>query len=356
MAHASATFNFFLNIPVADNSFRHALDIGTRAFQASGVAMKFMIRLNLLVVCASLTLGMRLLADEASPPPSTTNNSPQSVSNSLLQIQEQVHAVQVSLQNIENNRQALTDAADRNTAAITAHIQDLEMSIAAERARQQTDAQKSQQWMLGLVGGGALFILLVVLFLGYLQWRSVRRLIELVVSRPAELTVTNGRLAVEQSNARLFNAVDHLEKRILGLEQTAITPLVETTMSATNGHPPAGQNDRADRIANLLADGQTLLNGNKPEQAMLLFSDVLSLEPQHPDALVKKGSALERLDRLDEAIACYDRAIATDNSLTVAYLQKGGLLNRMARYDEALQCYEQALRTQEKGLPRKELA
>ena len=62
---------------------------------------------------------------------------------------------------------------------------------------------------------------------------------------------------------------------------------------------------------------------------------------------MKKGAALERLRKLDEAIACYDRAIAADGSLTVAYLYKGGLFNRMERFSEALECYEQALHTQE---------
>ena len=62
---------------------------------------------------------------------------------------------------------------------------------------------------------------------------------------------------------------------------------------------------------------------------------------------MKKGAALERLRKLDEAIVCYDRAIAADASLTVAHLYKAGLLNRMERFNEALECYEKALRTQE---------
>ena len=71
------------------------------------------------------------------------------------------------------------------------------------------------------------------------------------------------------------------------------------------------------------------------------------LEPNHPEALVKKAVALERLRKLDEAIACYDQAIAADGSMTVAYLYKGGLFNRMERFGEALECYEKALHTQE---------
>ena len=150
--------------------------------------------------------------------------------------------------------------------------------------------------------------------------------------------------------------VDVLEKRILSMEQTGARPLAPANGSATNAHAAEPANEGADHIANLLADGQALLDANKPEHAIARFNDVLSVEPNHTDALVKKGAALERLERLDEAIECYDRAIAQDESLTVAYLQKGGLLNRLARYDEALQCYERALRTQEKGLPRNEAA
>ena len=53
--------------------------------------------------------------------------------------------------------------------------------------------------------------------------------------------------------------------------------------------------------------------------------------------------------RVDEAILCYDMAIAADASMTIAYLHKGGLFNRMERYEEALKCYELALHTQEKN-------
>ena len=55
------------------------------------------------------------------------------------------------------------------------------------------------------------------------------------------------------------------------------------------------------------------------------------------------------MQRFDEAIECYDRAIAQNNSMTMAYLYKGGVFNRMERYTEALACYEQALKTRQQG-------
>src|SRR5260221_8808744 len=244
--------------------------------------MNFMVRLNLLLVCAGLTVGTRLLAAETSPaiPPPATDSPTQNVANSLLQIQEQIHAAQLTLQNIESNRQAMADKAQANGAAITVRVQALEQSIATDRARQLEMMQKSQRWMLGLIGAFGAVILMVMLLLGYLQWRAVRRLVGLA-ARPMELPAGSGSMVVEESKARLFSAVDLLEKKILGLEQMAARPLATTTASATNGHPPSVHDERADPISNLLADGQTLLNGNKPEQAIILFNDFLSMEPQH---------------------------------------------------------------------------
>jgi tetratricopeptide (TPR) repeat protein len=63
--------------------------------------------------------------------------------------------------------------------------------------------------------------------------------------------------------------------------------------------------------------------------------------------MVRKGLALEQTQQPEAALACYDRAIAADETFTMAYLHKGGLCNRLARHQDALQCYELALKTQE---------
>ena len=76
----------------------------------------------------------------------------------------------------------------------------------------------------------------------------------------------------------------------------------------------------------------------------------VSLDNRRPEFIMRwQDAALERLQKMDEAIACYDLAIAADNSMTMAYLYKGGVYNRMERYSEALECYELALKTQQKG-------
>jgi tetratricopeptide (TPR) repeat protein len=153
----------------------------------------------------------------------------------------------------------------------------------------------------------------------------------------------------------LLLTVERLEKRIRELEEGTSGPHREgrpEKRQAGNANGGSTENgthvDTNARVTVLLGKGQSLLNVDKPEEALACFDEVLALEAHNPEALVKKGAALERLRKLNEAIECYDHAIQADNTMTIAYLYKGGLFNRMERFNEALECYEQALRTQEK--------
>jgi tetratricopeptide (TPR) repeat protein len=332
--------------------------------------MKFISRKIFLTVCACFALSAQLVADEtnsvAAPPEAGAMT--QSVVNAYLQIQAQLHDAQIA---IENSRREATEEAKRNTEALTARIQALEQTIAIQRANGVELAQKNQRFTVMMAVVFGLIVVVAVLFMAYLQWRAVARVVEMSAARPLELPgsgrgatslVTSA--AVEQSNARLFSTVDSLQKRILELEQESKLKLAESVSVATNGAHKSSEikkedssaNDRDECIASLLSEGQALLDAHEPQKALECFDAALELEPKHAEALVKKGGALEKLGRTDEAIACYDHAIEANSALTIAHLHKGGLFNRMARYDEALQCYEQALRTQEKKMPGEKIA
>ena len=99
----------------------------------------------------------------------------------------------------------------------------------------------------------------------------------------------------------------------------------------------------------MLGKGQTLLNLGEAQEAIACFEQALTLHPGNPDALVKKGLALEQQENWDAALESYNRALALDGTLTVAYLYKGGVCNRLQRYQEALASYEQALHTERKS-------
>ena len=326
--------------------------------------MKFISRKTLLTFCAGLILATQLAVAETNSvgAPPDAGVVTQNVADSYLQLQAQLRDAQIA---IETSRREMTEEAKRNADALTARIQTLEETLATQRASEVELAQKNQQFTLMMAVAFGLIVMAAVLFMAYLHWRAVAQVVELSASRPQEFLPGHATppliasAAVEQANARLFSTVDSLQQRILELEQGSRATLAEKTPATANGshknlttkkEDPAAS-DRDECVANLLTEGQALLDAHQPEKALECLDAALGLEPNHAEALVKKGGALEKLGRTDEAIACYDRAIAANSALTIAHLHKGGLFNRMARYDEALQCYEQALRTQEKKMP-----
>lgn len=330
--------------------------------------MSVLVRLNFLTVCACCIFGVgpgqRALADNTNSadlsPRQAGDKTAQDTLNAFLQIQEQLHTTQLL---IESNQVAAAAEAQHNAAKMAARIQVLEQTVATQRAGEIEATQKAQRLTLILAGAFGVVGLAAVLFMAYFQWRAVTRLVELSTLHPSTLALEGrgaspmlsagevpdapGRAAVAFSNARLFNVVERLEQRLLELEHLARAPLTETVSPPVDGHnvAPPTSTDRDRNVASLLAEGQSLLNGNQPEKALECFEQALLLDPKSAEALIKRAGALEKLNRFEEAIAGYDDAIAADGSMTIAYLHKGGLFNRMSRYEEALQCYEHALHT-----------
>lgn len=348
-----------------------ALDFDGPAAQAHSNGMSAMFRLKLLMVCAccifSVGLGQRVFGVETNSatisPRQAQDKIAQDSLNALLQVQEQIHTTQLL---IESNRVADATEAQRSAADMTARIQLLEQTVATQRTGEIEATQKAQRLTLILAGAFGVVGLTAVLFIAYFQWRAVTRLVELSTLHSSALALegraaspmlpageanaTPERAAMQFSNARLFNVVERLEKRILELEQTARVPLAEITSPPADGHngSPSASVEHDKSVAILLVEGQSLLNGNEPEKALAYFNQALALAPKSAETLIKKAGALEKLNRLEEAIACYDNAIEADGSMTIAYLHKGGLFNRMSRYEEALQCYEHALHTHDR--------
>lgn len=68
--------------------------------------------------------------------------------------------------------------------------------------------------------------------------------------------------------------------------------------------------------------------------------------PADAGALVSRGIALAQANRLDEALACYERAIVLRPDLAVAHNNRGNLLKQRMRVAEALASYDQAIAAQ----------
>ena len=60
---------------------------------------------------------------------------------------------------------------------------------------------------------------------------------------------------------------------------------------------------------------------------------------------MNSGLTLGELERPEEALACFERAIALNPGLEYAWFNKGvTLVNAFERYAEALECFETAVR------------
>ena len=289
-----------------------------------------------------------------------------------LQLQDQIRTTQ---QAIDRNRQEAEAAAAQNAQALEA-MRSVQQSLNEKQTLSQQRAdqlQSSNHLMLAAVIVFASLGLLAILAMAvtaFFQWRAVVRLESVVAAgagpilpmRHAMAALEAGNLspaATDASTTRLLGALDRLERRIFELEHSSpnkLTTVIESQTVSGSQAPPDG-NGRPERrtataadnaqIGRMLAEGQSLLDQDRPDAAMALFDKVLALNGDHAEALVRKGMALEQLRQPAEALDCYNRAIAADGSFTIAYLHKGGLFNRMERFSEAMECYEQALRTQE---------
>ena len=273
----------------------------------------------------------------------TETNPPTDMVRAYLQVQEQIHATQLTM---ERNKQDSEDVAARNALALADRLNTLEKSLGDQRSHNQS--------LLAGAAGLCVVGVLAMLATSFMQMRTMNRLAETAFN-PAFSQLALGHAAEPRllhqnnsNNPHLLATIERLEKRLHELEG-APRPTSPPTLEVVSDSGHVRSTATTAQITTLLGKGQSLLNLGQAEAAAAIFDDALVLDPRHPEALIKKGVALEKLSKFEEAIASYDRAIAADNTVTIAYLYKGGIFNRLERYNEALVCYEQALKTQEKA-------
>jgi len=344
---------------------------------------------GLCVLCA-IAGGMNAAPSPAEPAanPQAEELSQAELLKAYLQVREQLHATQMAI--VNNRVEALTEKLESVKANVEAdrNRQTAELQRAAtERDRQQLELQRSNRsvlWIAAAFGGvGLLAMLIMPIF----QWRAIARISEanrfspqLVPPNSAALLPAETAAAdhtVNASTQRLTSVIDRMQQRILELEHTAVAPSSASPTSATSAPSPqssvptpavtaapqsghwtngsdarrshtATDPDQATWITVLLNKGKSLLASSKPREAVACFDEILKLDPEQPETLVRKGTGLERMNRFEEALQCYERAIVADSKMTLAYVSKGGVCNRLGRFDEALECYEHALSVADK--------
>ncbi len=89
--------------------------------------------------------------------------------------------------------------------------------------------------------------------------------------------------------------------------------------------------------------GLALNKQGKLDEAVACYRRALQLRPDHADAHYHLGNALKDLGRLDEAIPCYRRTLELKPDFAEAHSNLGVALKDQGNLDEAVACYRRAL-------------
>ena len=85
-----------------------------------------------------------------------------------------------------------------------------------------------------------------------------------------------------------------------------------------------------------------LLKGD-PSRAELVFSHAAALDQDFAEAYCNRGVALQALNRLDEALGCYQDALLFQPNFQQALFNMGNTCRSLGRLDQARVCYTRAL-------------
>lgn len=96
-------------------------------------------------------------------------------------------------------------------------------------------------------------------------------------------------------------------------------------------------------INSLLKSGVTLLDQNKPKEALEKFNLALKENPKSAEVLFQKANALKSLNDFQSALEAYNQSLKINpKSIEIIY-NKANLLKKLNKIEEAILCYEQVL-------------
>ena len=102
--------------------------------------------------------------------------------------------------------------------------------------------------------------------------------------------------------------------------------------------------DKDDDYNAWVTKGNSLSQLERHEEAIECYDKAIRINPENYDAWFNKGNSLVKLERHKEAIGCYDKAIRIDPEDYDTWLNKGNSLAELERHKEAIECYDEAIR------------
>lgn len=125
--------------------------------------------------------------------------------------------------------------------------------------------------------------------------------------------------------------------QMLALIQNAIQ--CERTVLLTD---PRKEFSRYDQVTNLLFEGRAHYNSGKFKRALKWFKNATLLKPDRADTWRWVAKTQESLERNDDALASYEKALALDPSMEVLWLDYAALLEKQGLSEKAAEAFPAA--------------
>jgi len=90
-------------------------------------------------------------------------------------------------------------------------------------------------------------------------------------------------------------------------------------------------------------DGVSALNRNKLDKALAAFNRAIKLDPSRSDGYLGRADVLNAMKQHDEALVDYHRAIEINPDFAQAYANRGIAYSHLNQYKKAIADYEKAL-------------
>jgi predicted O-linked N-acetylglucosamine transferase (SPINDLY family) len=89
--------------------------------------------------------------------------------------------------------------------------------------------------------------------------------------------------------------------------------------------------------------GSALLGLNRPQEALIAYDRAIAMDPVNWEAFYNRGNALAALKRFEDALASYDKSIALFPHNAEVHDNRGTTLANLQRFDEALASFTRAI-------------
>ncbi len=91
------------------------------------------------------------------------------------------------------------------------------------------------------------------------------------------------------------------------------------------------------------AEGNQLFDLQKYEEAISSYDKAIAINPDDHEVWYNRGNSLDELQRYEEAIASYDKAIAINPDDHEVWYNRGLSLDELEKYEEAIASYDKAI-------------